>query len=605
MKRCGLLLIFLTLLPALASAWWNEEWEYKKKISLDMQKLQKDGLTVPGDAFALIRLHTGNFTYFLDLAEHGKDIRILAADEATPLKFYIEKLDPVNEMALIWVKLPKDIAASPEPAIWMYYGNAEAVDGQDAPGSYDVSQVLSYPFSKEGVKDLTANANNPSEVTTANAEGGLIAEAAVFQGSQIIRIPTAPSLQMSPATGWTFSTWLKIDQAQKNSVLFQRAGTAGMVALVLKEQTPYLEVTDASGVRQEFAAEATITPGAWHNLALVVTAANAVLYIDGVPTGTYSVALPELTGDIVIGADTAGTRGFSGAIDQMTLFKIARDANAVKFDVQMQGPASSILTYGEDATPDSEEGGESSIVATLKDVTVDAWVIIGMCGILFVISWMVMITKVIVIGRNHKENQKFEKEFAKLSTAEISKLDREDTEDDADIEASPLLLSLTGGHERFAGSSIYKLYHTGVHEINLRLFKSAGAGAVVEQAISDKGLNSVKAAMESVVTREIQKLNSQMVLLTIAISGGPFLGLLGTVLGVMMTFADIAASGEVNINAIAPGIAAALTATVAGLLVAIPALFGYSYIGSRIKLVTADMFMFVDEFMAKLSERYS
>ena len=55
---------------------------------------------------------------------------------------------------------------------------------------------------------------------------------------------------------------------------------------------------------------------------------------------------------------------------------------------------------------------------------------------------------------------------------------------------------------------------------------------------------------------------SQMVLLTIAISGGPFLGLLGTVVGVMITFAAIAASGDVNVNAIAPGIAAALVATV-------------------------------------------
>ena len=73
-------------------------------------------------------------------------------------------------------------------------------------------------------------------------------------------------------------------------------------------------------------------------------------------------------------------------------------------------------------------------------------------------------------------------------------------------------------------------------------------------------------------------MNSQMVLLTIAISGGPFLGLLGTVMGVMITFAAIAASGDVNISAIAPGVAAALLTTVAGLVVAIPALFGYNLV---------------------------
>jgi len=106
------------------------------------------------------------------------------------------------------------------------------------------------------------------------------------------------------------------------------------------------------------------------------------------------------------------------------------------------------------------------------------------------------------------------------------------------------------------------------------------------------------------MVRETQKLNKLMVLLTIAISGGPFLGLLGTVVGVMITFAAIAAAGDVNVNAIAPGIAAALLATVAGLAVAIPALFGYNYLISRIKEATSDMHVFVDEFVTKLAEFY-
>jgi len=104
--------------------------------------------------------------------------------------------------------------------------------------------------------------------------------------------------------------------------------------------------------------------------------------------------------------------------------------------------------------------------------------------------------------------------------------------------------------------------------------------------------------------RETQKLNSLLVLLTIAISGGPFLGLLGTVVGVMITFAAIALQGDVNVNAIAPGIAAALAATVAGLMVAIPALFGYNYLLSRVKEITSDMHVFIDEFVTKIAEYY-
>jgi biopolymer transport protein ExbB len=93
-----------------------------------------------------------------------------------------------------------------------------------------------------------------------------------------------------------------------------------------------------------------------------------------------------------------------------------------------------------------------------------------------------------------------------------------------------------------------------------------------------------------------------MVLLTIAISGGPFIGLLGTVLGIIIVFASIALAGDVNVNAIAPGVSAALVATVAGLFVAIPALFGYNYIASRNSDVSASMQVFVDKLITRFAD---
>jgi biopolymer transport protein ExbB len=123
--------------------------------------------------------------------------------------------------------------------------------------------------------------------------------------------------------------------------------------------------------------------------------------------------------------------------------------------------------------------------------------------------------------------------------------------------------------------------------------------------LSAASIAAIRASLDGGVVKEMQRLNRLMVVLTIAISGGPFLGLLGTVIGVMITFAAIAASGDVNVNAIAPGIAAALVATVAGLGVAIPALFGYNYLISRIKNLTDDIQVFVDEFVTKMAEFYS
>jgi biopolymer transport protein ExbB len=278
------------------------------------------------------------------------------------------------------------------------------------------------------------------------------------------------------------------------------------------------------------------------------------------------------------------------------------DANAIKFDAQMQGSASTALTYGEDSTPDSEEGGESLFMGSLKNVTTDGWVIIGILGVMFVVSWMVMIVKAIVLQRVHSENKKFEQAYSQLSTQDIDKLNQEELEGDHDFDDSPLLLSFTKTHGAFTGSTIYRIYHTGVEEMNRRLKRVEGSS---EPVLSAQAMNAVRATMDAVLIRELQKLNSQMVLLTIAISGGPFLGLLGTVIGVMITFAAIAVSGEVNVNAIAPGIAGALTATIAGLVVAIPCLFGYNYLGGRIKEITADMHVFVDEFVAKLTEQHT
>ncbi len=151
-------------------------------------------------------------------------------------------------------------------------------------------------------------------------------------------------------------------------------------------------------------------------------------------------------------------------------------------------------------------------------------------------------------------------------------------------------------------ASVYRIYHIGAEEIQHRLTNSPwGDGAKV---LSSRSIQAIRASLDGGLVRESQKLNSLMVLLTIAISGGPFLGLLGTVVGVMITFAAIAAAGDVNVNAIAPGIAAALVATVAGLAVAIPALFGYNYLLAQIKDATSDMHIFIDEFVTKMAEFY-
>ncbi len=128
------------------------------------------------------------------------------------------------------------------------------------------------------------------------------------------------------------------------------------------------------------------------------------------------------------------------------------------------------------------------------------------------------------------------------------------------------------------------------------------SGTCALYAAGDRGAEGADRCGRS--SNQAYSLSDKLVILTLSIAGGPFLGLLGTVVGVMITFAAIAAQGNVNVNAIAPGVAAALLATAAGLAVAIPALFGYNLILTRIKRINAANRSFADALVARIAEEY-
>jgi biopolymer transport protein TolQ len=92
--------------------------------------------------------------------------------------------------------------------------------------------------------------------------------------------------------------------------------------------------------------------------------------------------------------------------------------------------------------------------------------------------------------------------------------------------------------------------------------------------------------------------------LSTAVQGGPFLGLLGSAWGVMSVFGSMGIEGSVRLGKVAPGISAALLATVVGLLVAVPSLFAYNYLAARIRHQTMEMENFADEFLAAVEHNY-
>ena len=216
--------------------------------------------------------------------------------------------------------------------------------------------------------------------------------------------------------------------------------------------------------------------------------------------------------------------------------------------------------YGADGQ--REGGGQGSYFVTIaKNLTVDGWVVIGICMAMLVIALIIMVLKAFFLSPRRTCQPQVPARFPASER-------RSDALDDERRRTTRLderpRWPRSPSDRQYGASTLYRLYHHGVRGAE-QAHRGQTVARSVSQMLSPQSIEAIRASMDATHTRLQQRLSSQMVLLTIAISGGPFLGLLGTVIGVMITFAAIALSGDVNINAIAPGTAAALAATVAGL----------------------------------------
>jgi biopolymer transport protein ExbB len=589
-----LLLGMLTFCSSSAMAWWNDEWEMRNKITIDASA-QGASITDPiGATPVLVRLHMGNFR-FSTAKEDGSDIRFVAGDDKTPLKHHVEKFDSLLGEALVWVGVP-NVQAGGKTEIWLYYGNKKAVAATDAKGSYDADALLVYHFAERGspAMDSTVWAHNATSAGQ-SADGAIIGSGARLDGHAAIALPGSPTIAIPAGSPFSLSLWAKPTVHSPNAILYSRRDGADALVLGLDNGAPYVEVTSAGAVTRS-AAGAPIAANAWRHLALTADTKAITLYVDGAVYAKLDATLPALQSAAALGGEgLSGAPGFVGDIDELQMAKAARAAGFVKFAAISQGSDPAKLVS---FSVDEEAAGWSSgyLAIILRSVTLDGWIVIGLLMIMAAVSWFVMVDRTSYVNRQAKANEQFIKSFREMAT-DLTALDHGDADEVATF----------GGRvteqeaEMMQLSALYRIYHIGASEIARRFAATGGRPT----ALSGPSIAAIRASLDSGVVKETQALNRLMVVLTIAISGGPFLGLLGTVVGVMITFAAIAASGDVNVNAIAPGIAAALVATVAGLAVAIPALFGYNYLISRIKDLTSEIHVFVDEFVTKMAEAYS
>ncbi len=591
---------------AYAQEWWSDDWAFRKEIGFDLSPTAGDVAENQTDVPVLIRLSVGNFAFFDDAKPDGSDLRFIASDGVTPLEFHIERYDAQYQLALIWVRVPLLTGGANTDRIQMYYGNPEAVSASNPEAVYDPEQTLLIQFTEpDAAGDRTAYANDATTNTTTIIEGGLIAGAAAFDVETVLEIPSSATLAVSSESGFTLSAWLRLAEATTAEAAFVALDdpiTGDRIEVAVDGDVPSLRAI-VNSVVSEATATATLTPGSWHHVAVRGDADSLDLLIDGFPTATLPVTDLDYAAAVRVGATPLNPLGVAGEVDQLEFSTVARADDRIRFAARSEAAFSTLVVYGADNSNDAGGGGESYFATTLRNVTVDGWVVIVILMIMAVISWIVMYLKGQLLTRIERQNARFLAEYSKLVGDPLA-LDRDVPELDA-MEEESLLSSALEDPESYHPSTLFPLYHVGSVEVKKRIARQSPAVGAAASGFTAQTIGAIGASIDAALVRQRQKLNRLMVLLTIAISGGPFLGLLGTVIGVMITFAAIAASGDVNVNSIAPGIAAALVATVAGLVVAIPALFGYNWLGSRIKDIDANTQVFADEFINKIAEHYN
>ena len=237
-----------------------------------------------------------------------------------------------------------------------------------------------------------------------------------------------------------------------------------------------------------------------------------------------------------------------------------------------------------------------------EKATTEGKMTIGALIIVSIFSWTVIITKSRQLYRARKMGKKF---FTAYRA----------TRDPLDIYRRK---------EEFDGAPAYELYYTGAQEAEYHLknnpiqvqrvhsvvpgISTQAQTDVIARSITTKishaSYESVRVALERAASMEALSLEKGMIILSTAVAGGPFIGLLGTVWGVMETFSGIARANAASLTAMAPGVAGALIATVVGLFVAIPAMFAYNYMVTTIRAITQELDGFANEYATQLEHKY-
>jgi biopolymer transport protein TolQ len=204
-------------------------------------------------------------------------------------------------------------------------------------------------------------------------------------------------------------------------------------------------------------------------------------------------------------------------------------------------------------------------------------------GLMSVVSWFVIGTKWLYLARAYKRSVNFVELFWRTQRLDdVWKA----TENDP---PSPV-------------SEVFRAGFVELAKLRKRRTEAGGDTAAPETHIGD--IESIERALARARTMAVTEMENKVPFLATTASSAPFIGLFGTVWGIMNSFRNIGAKGAANLATVAPGIAEALVATAIGLVAAIPAVMGYNYLSRRIRVISAEMETFTNDFLNIIRRRF-
>jgi biopolymer transport protein TolQ len=224
-------------------------------------------------------------------------------------------------------------------------------------------------------------------------------------------------------------------------------------------------------------------------------------------------------------------------------------------------------------TSSAFSGGVGGFLSHMGPVAMGVLVILGIFSLL---SWAIIIYKGIALHRAHQQSETFLQVFRRSNKfSEVNSVC-------VQLKASPLV----------------GVFQAGYVELNQQVRGgSQGNPAATPAKPTVKSLESLSRALARAATVEATRLERRVSFLATTASVTPFVGLFGTVWGIMDAFGDIGRMGSANLVVVAPGISEALITTAMGLLAAIPAAVFYNFFSSRIRVLTSMMDDFALEFL--------